>query len=98
MKNIFFRTLIAFTIFYSCILNAATDEFVAEVVALDIKKGEVTLLYMHMEKIDFRLAFDVRIQLANGEKGGVANLRQGNQITGVGDTDKKVIYVINVLN
>lgn len=98
MKNIFFRVLVVLTIFYSCILNAATDEFVAEIVDLDIKKGQVTLLYMHMEKVDFRLAFDVRIQLANGEKGAVANLRQGNQISGVGDTDTKVIYVINVLN
>ena len=98
MKIIFFRVWITFIMLYSCMLNAASNEFVAEIIDLDIKKGETILLYMHMEKIDFRLAFDVRIQLANGEKGAVANLRKGNQITAVGDTDKKVIYVINVLN
>ena len=35
-----------------------------------------------------------RIRLANGEKGAVANLRKGNQITAAGDPDKKVIYAI----
>jgi hypothetical protein len=40
----------------------------------------------------------VRIRLANGQKGAVANLRKGNQITAVGDPDTQVLYVIQVLN
>ena len=98
MKNIFGKALVALILFYTCTLSAATDEFVAEVIEVDIKTSEITLLYMHMRKVEFRLAYDVRIRLANGQKGAVANLRKGNQITAVGDPDKQVLYVIRVLN
>jgi|TARA_B110000093_G_C12668497_1_gene285159 hypothetical protein len=98
MKNIFGKALVALILFYTCTLSAATDEFVAEVIEVDIKTSEITLLYMHMRKVEFRLAYDVRIRLANGQKGAVANLRKGNQITAVGDPDKQVLYMIQVLN
>ena len=98
MKNIFGKALVALILFYTCTLSAATDEFVAEVIEVDIKTSEITLLYMHMRKVEFRLAYDVRIRLANGQKGAVANLRKGNKITAVGDPDKQVLYMIQVLN
>jgi len=98
MKTIYSKALAVLIIFYTSVLSAATNEFVAEIVNLDIETGEVTMLYMHMEEMDFRLAYDVHIRLANGEKGAVANLRKGNQITAAGDPDKKVIYAIRIHN
>lgn len=92
------KVFILSAILYVSVLSAATDEFVAHIVDLKIKSSEVTLLSKHIRNIDYRLAYDVRIRLANGEKGAVANLRKGNQITAVGDFDKKVIYDIKVLN
>ena len=98
MKNISIKLLSLAAIFYASLVNAANDEFVAHIVDINLKTAEVTLLAKKIRNVDYQLAYDVRIQLANGEKGAVANLRKGNQITAVGDTDKKVIYVINVLN
>ena len=98
MKKIRKKLLPLVTIFYASLVNAANDEFVAHIVDINLKTAEVTLLAKKIRNVDYQLAYDVRIQLANGEKGAVANLRKGNQITAVGDTDKKVIYVINVLN
>ena len=98
MKNISIKLLSLVAIFYASFVNAANDEFVAHIVDINLKTAELTLLAKKIRNVDFQLAYDVRIQLANGEKGAVANIRKGNQITAVGDTDKKVIYVINVLN
>ena len=98
MKPIVIKFLVVVAMFYASVINAATEEFVAEIIDLDIKTSEVTIIYMHMREMDFRLAYDVRIRIANGEKGAVANLRKGNQITAVGDLDKKVIYALKVLN
>ena len=98
MKKISKKLLPLVAIFYASLVNAANDEFVAHIVDINLKTAEVTLLAKKIRNVDYQLAYDVRIQLANGEKGAVANLRKGNQITAVGDTDKKVIYVINVLN
>ena len=98
MKPIVIKFLVVVAMFYASVINAATDEFVAEIIDLDIKTSEVTIIYMHMREMDFRLAYDVRIRIANGEKGAVANLRKGNQITAVGDPDKKIIYALKVLN
>lgn len=98
MKPIVIKFLVVVAMFYASVINAATDEFVAEIIDLDIKTSEVTIIYMHMREMDFRLAYDVHIRIANGEKGAVANLRKGNQITAVGDLDKKVIYALKVLN
>ena len=98
MKNISIKLLSLVAIFYASFVNAANDEIVAHIVDINLKTAEVTLLAKKIRNVNYQLAYDVRIQLANGEKGAVANLRKGNQITAVGDTDKKVIYVINVLN
>ena len=98
MKKIRKKLLLLVTIFYASLVNAANDEFVAHIVDINLKTAELTLLAKKIRNVNFQLAYDVRIQLANGEKGAVANLRKGNQITAVGDTDKKIIYVINVLN
>ena len=98
MKPIVIKFLVVVAMLYASVSNAATDEFVAEIIDLDIKTSEVTIIYMHMREMDFRLAYDVRIRIANGEKGAVANLRKGNQITAVGDPDKKIIYALKILN
>lgn len=98
MKKLWIKFISIAVIFYAGCLHAATDEFVAHIVDVDLKTAEVKLLSKNIRNIDYRLAYDVRIQLANGKKGAVANLRKGNQITAVGDNDKRVIYVINVLN
>jgi len=98
MKNIIIKLLSLAALFYACLANAATDEFVAHIADVDIETAKVTLVAKNINNVDYRLAYDVRIQLANGAKGAVANLRKGNQITAVGDVDTKVIYVINVLN
>ena len=98
MKPIVIKFLVIIVMFYASVLNAATDEFVAHIVDIDIKSAQVTLLAKDIRNIDYHFAYDVRIRLANGQKGAVANLRKGNQVTAVGDSDKKVIYSLRVLN
>ena len=98
MKPIVIKCLVVVAMFYASVLNAATDEFVAHIVDIDIESAQVTLLAKDIRNIDYRLAYEIRIRLANGQKGAVANLRKGNQITAVGDSDKKVIYSLRVLN
>ena len=98
MKPIVIKFLVVVAMFYASVLNAATDEFVAHIVDIDIESAQVTLLAKDIRNIDYRLAYEIRIRLANGQKGAVANLRKGNQITAVGDSDKKVIYSLRVLN
>ena len=98
MKPIVIKFLVIIVMFYASVLNAATDEFVAHIVDIDIKSAQVTLLAKDIRNIDYRLAYEIRIRLANGQKGAVANLRKGNQITAVGDSDKRVIYSLRVLN
>ena len=98
MKPIVIKFLVVVAMSYASVLNAATDEFVAHIVDIDIESAQVTLLAKDIRNIDYRLAYEIRIRLANGQKGAVANLRKGNQITAVGDSDKKVIYSLRVLN
>ena len=61
MKNIFGKALVALILFYTCTLSAATDEFVAEVIEVDIKTSEITLLYMHMCSIVSSIAMKIHI-------------------------------------
>jgi Cu/Ag efflux protein CusF len=98
MKIILSKLLMLVAMLYTSLVYAATDEFVAHIVDIDLESAEVTLLAKDINHVEYRLAYDVRIRLANGQKGAVANLRKGNQITAVGDPDTQVLYVIQVLN
>ena len=48
MKPIVIKFLVVVAMFYASIINAETDEFVAEIIDLDIKTSEVTIIYMLM--------------------------------------------------
>jgi hypothetical protein len=98
MKMMLSKVLILIAMLYANMMHAATDEFIAHIVDVNLEAAEVTLVAKEIDHVDYRLAYDVRIRLANGQKGAVANLRKGNQITAVGDPDKQVLYVIQVLN
>jgi hypothetical protein len=98
MKMMLSKILILIAMLYANMTHAATDEFVAHIVDVNLEAAEITLAAKDINNVEYRLAYDVRIRLANGQKGAVANLRKGNQITAVGDPDKQVLYVIRVLN
>ena len=98
MKMMLSKILILIAMLYANMTHAETDEFVAHIVDVNLEAAEITLAAKDINNVEYRLAYDVRIRLANGQKGAVANLRKGNQITAVGDPDKQVLYVIRVLN
>ena len=89
-------TFCSAVLLYSAVALATTDEFVATIDSVDKQAGIVTFSAKQFSSVDYKVSFDARIRLSNGDIGALANLRESNLVTAVVDKDTKVVYFIQV--
>lgn len=97
MKKLLINLLATSAMLFSYVAYADITEIVATIVKVDIEQSQVTLASKRFNEVPYRVAFDIRISLENGETAGVANLRKGNLVTAVVDSGSSVVHVIDVL-
>lgn len=97
MKKRLINLLATSVMLFSYVAYADTAEIVATIVKVDIEQSQITLASKRFSEVPYKVAFDIRISLENGETAGVANLRKGNLVTAVVDSGSSVVHVIDVL-
>lgn len=96
MRNAMKKIVLSVLAFYSSMVLATTDEFVATIDAVNKQEGVVTFSAKQFSSVDYKVSLDARIRLSNGDIGALANLRESNLVTAVVDKDTKVVYFIQV--